>query len=174
MADATLDDLLRRQQAMTALAATLVDDQDPEHVLQVAAQLQGMASEIEALAKDLAARTPVATPPAYVEVVLTEDQRQRIEAQTGVRLETVKLPDDGGIQTRLMPDTLPPMVEAFALRQAQERKLGEAAAAEMRSEAAAAFEAIETQGTPALIDLLNQVRSQPGFLGGLLDQPAKK
>lgn len=169
MADDTgLDELMAKQRAMAELASRLAGEQDAGRIQALAEELRRMGDELQAAAMALAAKYETKTPRGRTEVVLTEAQRQRVRDKTGVDMESVFLEDETGMTMRTMPAMDPRLIEHWALVEAERRKVGEEAEAQLRAEVTAVVDAIERQGTGAVIDQLNQLKQDPNFAGGLL------
>jgi hypothetical protein len=168
--DVKLDELLAKQKAMSDYAATLAGETDVERIQQIAAELQRMGEELQALGEQVAAGAANTGAKNFTEVVLTEAQRGRIEAATGVRLESIMLRDPSGIATRTMPVTDPRIIEYYATQEAQRRKAAAAADEELRGRLDAAIAEIEAQGTAAVVEQLEQLKADPNFLGGMLQK----
>ena len=162
-----LEDLMARQRAMAEMAESLNGETDVERIQQVAAELQAMAAELEAMGEQLA-RSSVGAADNWTEVVLTEPQRARVKASTGVTMATIKLRDPSGVATRSMPFTDPRIIEYYAMEEAKRRQLAEEADAQIRAQLDESIAAIESQGTPAVLEQLEQLKADPKFLGGLL------
>src|SRR5690606_36239005 len=118
------------------MAEQLNNIDDAEQLLQAVAMVQEQGKLVEALAKqfedDMAAyedevkaelteeQLEQLGPTPRVEVVLTPQQRARVQEETGVDMTSVKIPDPGGMMTRGMRQASPPEIEAHALKQAEE------------------------------------------------------
>jgi hypothetical protein len=102
--------------------------------------------------------------------MLTPEQQVRVREATGVELESIRIPDPTGSSVHSMPMTPPAVIEQRALVEAQRRKSAAAAEAEARAQLQATFAIIESQGTPALRQQLDEIRRDPKFLGGLLQK----
>src|SRR5436309_7699536 len=90
----SLEDIQKKQAAMARKAASLVDEKDPEKILEVAAKLQADALDLEKACRNLeAALLPPDFEGKETVVKLTPDQKARITEQTGVGIEVVHLHD---------------------------------------------------------------------------------
>jgi len=145
-----------------------------EEIVKEANVAQREAQELEAMAKvweqqELAdRRAPTAEP--YITVKLNDDQRERILEETGVRMETVDIPDGTQIMERTMPVNQPPDIERIALEQARAQKAlkeGEQAA---MAEAAQGLAALKAQKNPEMDKLVDKALKDPNFLCGLFSK----
>ena len=168
--DITLDDLMAKQRAMSEIAERLNGESDVERIQQIAAELQVMANELQAMGEQLAAKSTGSGAANWTEVVLTPAQRERVKEATGVALETIKISDPAGVATRTMPYTDPRIIEFYATQEARRRKIAEEADAQIQEQLRESLEAIESQGTPAVLEQLEQLKADPKFLGGLLQK----
>jgi hypothetical protein len=149
----TLKEIEQRQQRMYKLIDKMNAQEDMTAMLEVVKELEIEAAGLETAVLDFQAKMEkqtAKTQKGAFEVVLTPEQRQRILKETGVDMRTVWIQDQGGSRNAAMPATLPPVIEAEALKQARERKTGEPAKA-------AAKKAVDD----ALDEVANQSRCTP-------------
>ena len=168
-----LEALMARQKEMAEIAERLSGETDVERIQQVAAELQVMATELQEMGEKLAAQSSGGLANNWTEVVLTDKQRARIEASTGVVMQTIKLRDPSGVTTRTMPFTDPRIIEYYAMEEARRKKVAEEADEQLQAQLAESIAAIESQGTPALLEQLEQLKADPKFLGGLLQKKSE-
>lgn len=167
----TMDDLLARQRAMVDKASSLAHERDVEKIQSVTAELEREGRELEALAKafetqELAKAGP--PPRGRLEVVLTPAQRARIKQLTGVDLPSVVVPDEMGVLSQAMPSTDPRDIELLAINEARRLAASRGADEKMRSELTRAIKDIEEQGMGEVRELLEKLKADPNWLGGIL------
>lgn len=122
---ASIKEIEERQKRLLELGDRIRREEDLNRMLEMCQQAEHEARELEevAVAFDQQMRKQSKTPPkGGVEVVLTPDQRARILKETGVSMMTVVIEDASGNFSKAMPETLPPLIEAEALRQARSKK----------------------------------------------------
>jgi hypothetical protein len=167
----TVNDLTERQRAMVEKAQWLVNERDVDRIHAVTAELLRDGRELEQLAKqferqELAKAGP--PPRGRLEVVLTPDQRQRIEQKTGVELQSVVVADEMGVLAKAMPLTQKRDIEQLALVEAHHRAAVRAADGQMRAAVAAAIADIEEEGMGEVREMLEKLKADPNWLGGIL------
>src|SRR5579871_4286410 len=121
----TLDDLKQKQESMAATVAKLDGETDAQRIQDIAAELQREGEELQQLAKAFEEQEIARHGGGQrggTEVILTPAQRQRIEAETGIQMESIWFRDDSGAMTKTMPHTDPRIVEYRALQEARRRK----------------------------------------------------
>ncbi len=166
----TLADLQQKQEAMVAMTAQLVGETDVDKIQAIAAELQRMGEELQQAAKEFEEQQIAKFGPPKrggTEVVLTPAQRQRIEAETGVQMESIWFRDDKGIMTQSMPFTDPRIVEYKALQEAKRRKQAADADAQLDAQLEQTVAEIEA-ASPAAAEKLAELKQDPNFLGGKL------
>ena len=167
----TMDELLQKQRSMLKKAESLITERDVDKLQQVTRELELDGKELEQLAlafekQELAKAGP--PPRGALEVVLTPDQRQRVQALTGVDLKTVVVPDEMGVLSKAMPRTDPRDIELLAIQEARRLKAMRDADGKMRADVDRAILDIEEQGTAETRELLAQLKADPNWLGGIL------
>ena len=90
-----------------------------------AEKLQKMCDELQAKADEIAATAPKPQVDleAVVEVVLTREQRDRVLAQTGIDVPSIRIPDPTAALTKNMVHIEPEFVEKCAIEQAERFKM---------------------------------------------------
>jgi hypothetical protein len=166
----TLDDLMRKQETIARRASEMYKEKDTERLQRLVNELTVETRELEKLAKDferqeLAKAGP--PPRGSIEIVLTDEQRARVEKLTGVRLDTISLRDESGVLNQAMPYTDPQRIELLAIAEARRRKEAQSSNTVAREQVNKAIEDIEQQGTGQVRDMLNELRADPNWLGGL-------
>jgi hypothetical protein len=167
----TMDELLAKQRAMVEKANRLVEEKDVATIQAVTQELERDGAELEALAKaferqELAKAGP--PPRGALEVMLTPEQRARVERLTGVDLPSVVVSDEMGVLSQAMPTTDPRDIELYAIQEARRRAALRGADAEMRAALGRAIADIEEQGMGEVRELLEKLKADPTWLGGLL------
>lgn len=167
----TMDDLMSRQRAMVDKAQALVTEKDVDKIQAVTAELEREGRELEALAREferqeLAKAGP--PPKGRLEVVLTPGQRERVNRETGVDLPSVVVPDEAGVLAKAMPSTDPRDIEMLALAEARKLAAVRDADGKMRAAVASAIADIEEQGMGEVRQMLEKLKADPNWLGGIL------
>jgi hypothetical protein len=169
----TREDLLRKQEAMVRQIQDLNNERDADRITEISRKLESDAKDLEVLAKDferqeLAKAGP--PPRGSLEVVLTEGQRKRVYDATGVKLDTLIVRDESGVLNQSMPRTDPRRIEQMAIAEARRRKISTDGDVKLREEVQQVMADIEAQGTGAVRELLDELKRDPNFLGGLLNK----
>jgi hypothetical protein len=169
----TMDDLTQKQRAMVQKAESLLTEKDVDKIQALTGELERDGRELEQLALDferqeLAKAGP--PPRGALEVMLTPDQRQRVRALTGVDLQSVIVADEMGVLSKAMPTTDPRDIELLAIQEARRRHATQAADGKMRAEVDRAITDIEEQGTAEVREQLARLKSDPAWLGGILQK----
>jgi hypothetical protein len=166
---ASIKEIEERQKRLLELGERIRKEEDLNRMLEMCQQAEQQARELEevAVAFDQQMRKQAKEPPkGGVEVVLTPDQRARILKETGVSMMTVVIDDPNGNFMKLMPETLPPVIEAEALRQARARKGVDEAKQE--SKVAIERQLTELEGYHELnAEEVAKLRKDPKFLAAL-------
>jgi hypothetical protein len=169
--DVTLELLLQKSKGLEKLMAEAARETDPERLTAIAEKVSAEAKALEALGKQYQAEEQRRVGRrGFVEVVLTPEQRRRIQDQTGVLLETVVLPDESGAQSQAMPMSDPRIIEQLALHEAGRRKLAAEADAITRREVARVIAELEAQNNAALNEELEKLKRDPNFVGNLVNK----
>lgn len=166
-----MDDLMQKQREMVAKAQSLVTEKDVEKIQKVTAELEEEGRQLEALAKafekqELAKAGP--PPRGQLEVVLTPGQRERVKQLTGVELASVVVSDEMGVLSKAMPSTDPRDIELLAIEEARKLAALRDADGKMRAAVDRAIADIEEQGMGEVRDLLETLKADPNWLGGIL------
>src|SRR2546427_2977247 len=114
----SLEDIQRKQAEMTTLAAQIMAVKDKVKSQALAATLQGQSEDLQRMARAFEAQQQAKHGPPKqggAEVALTEEQRKRVEAQTGVTIESIRLREDSGVAAHSDPQ----IVEERALEEAR-------------------------------------------------------
>jgi len=168
-----MDDLMRKQEAMLKLMMQLPQERDTEKITAISQQLERDAKELEQLARDfekqeLAKAGP--PPRGSLEVVLTPAQRKRVLDATGYKMETLTVRDESGVLSQSMPFTDPRRIELMAIAEARRLKMLGEGDAQMQQQVKDLIADIEAQGTGATKDMLDDLKRDPNWLGGLLQK----
>ncbi len=167
----TIDDLMKKQQTMLDIMLRMPEERDSERITEMARQLEREAKELEALAKEFETQelAKAGPPPrGSLEIVLTAAQRKRVLDETGVKMETLTVRDESGVLSKSMPFTDPKRIELMALAEARRRKMTTEGDAAMRAEVQNLLAEIEGQGTGEVRQMLEELKQDPNWLGGLL------
>jgi hypothetical protein len=161
----SLKEIEERRDRMYRLIDQMTAQEDMTAMLQIVAQLEQEAKELDGAIRTFSAKMekewgPMRRP--AFEVVLTTEQRARIMKETGVSMQTVWIEDQGGGLNAAMPSTHPEVIEAEALRQAKALQATEPAKAAAKKQITDALAEIEAAG-PLQADVANQVRNSAWF-----------
>jgi hypothetical protein len=167
----TLDELLRKQAAMSEKAQALASERDVEKIQRVTAELEDDGRALEELARafeqqELAKAGP--PPRGQLEVVLTDEQRRRVKNLTGVEMTSVLVADEMGVLSKAMPMTHPRDIEQLALDEARKLASLRDADGKMRAALDDAIRQIEAAGYGEVQTELERLKADPTWLGGLL------
>lgn len=166
----TIDELMQKQREMVAKAERLATEKDVDAIQGLTKELERDGLALQELAQQFEAQelAKAGPPPrGSLEVMLTPDQRQRVQALTGVDLESVVVNDEMGVLSKAMPMTDPRDIELLAIAQARRKKADRDADGTMRSAVEQALADVEEQGMPELRQELERLRADPSWLGGL-------
>jgi hypothetical protein len=157
-----IDELMKKQAEATAYALSMVDEKDPQKILEMAAEMQkkGAALEKMALAIEAAMLGDTAGGATGEEttVALTPEQRARITEQTGVGMEVVTLRDSRDrAWSKEMPKANPEEIEKEAARQAIETMM----IIETRKEVEKIIKELEAANVPELKEKIEELKRDP-------------
>ncbi len=161
----TLKEIEQRQERMYKLIDQMNAQEDMNAMLQIVQQLEQEAKELESAALAFQAKMEKQygkSRRGSIEVVLTPEQRQKVKRETGIDMTSVIIDDQSGVLNTAMPITLPPAIEAEALRQAHAMKAekpAKEAAKKQVEEALAEIEAL----SPMHAELVAKVKADPRF-----------
>jgi hypothetical protein len=153
---------LQGKQAEAAQYATRIgEEQDPQRVLEMAAEMQKKAAELEKMGRGIErALTPVETTGAAVEVALTSEQKERVTRQTGVGLESVTVHDSKRrMWSRDLPlgKVDPREIEKEAAKEAARLRL----ISETRRQVEGIVQQLEALNVPELAETIAELRRDP-------------
>lgn len=158
---ADLEQLQQKQAEAARYAMRIAEERDPQRVLEMAAEMQAKAAELEKMGLALErALSPAGTVSGAVRVELTSEQKERVTAQTGVGLETVTLHDT---KKRLWSRDLPlgkvdpREIEKEAAKEAARLKL----LAETRRQVESIIRQLEALAVPELAETIAGLRRDP-------------
>jgi hypothetical protein len=162
-----LNDLQRKAAELVKMMERVANEADPDKFQAIAREIEAEAKKFEQLAAAYMQEARKQVRPMTT-VVLTPDQRKRILAQTGIKMETIDLPDDQARMSKVMPDTRTELIEHLAMEEAKRRAQAAQAAAKAMVEINQAVAHIDSLGIAALNEQLEEKRHDPKFLAGLL------
>ena len=167
----TMAELLAKQRAMSEKAAALPNEKDVEKIQRITAELAEEGRALEEMAKaferqELAKAGP--PPKGKLEVVLTNDQRERVKKATGVDMKSVIVADEGGVLSKAMPHTRPRDIEELAMNEARKQASMRDADSKMRAALENAIAEIEQVGFGEVLQELERLKADPNWLGGIL------
>lgn len=158
---ADLEQLQRKQAEATRFAMRIAEERHPQRVLEMAAEMQARAAELEKMGRALErALAPAEATSAAVRVRLTSEQKERVTEQTGVGLETVTLHDtEKRIWSRDLPlgKVDPREVEKEAAKEAARLKL----VSETRRQVESIIQQLEALDVPELAETIAGLRRDP-------------
>ena len=158
---ADLDELQRKQADAAKFAMTMVDEKDPERILEMAEQLKARCQELEKMARGIeAALTPQEPTGQEVLVTLTPEQKQRITEQTGVGIEVVTLHDTKKrMWSRDLPlgKVEPREIERLAAQQAAQSKL----ISETRTQVEKIIKELKALNVPEIAEQIAELERDP-------------
>jgi hypothetical protein len=172
----TIDQLMRKHAEVMAKAASLVSEKDVDRIQQVTQELEQDGRDLDQLAREferqeLAKAGP--PPKGSIEVQLTPGQKERVQKLTGVTLESIVIKDEMGVLVKAMPTTDPRDIEILAINEARRRKALTDADGKMRGEVDRVLAEIEAQGSGEVLEMLDKLKRDPNFLGGMLAKDKK-
>src|SRR5262249_30257679 len=158
---ADLDELQRKQADAAKFAMKMVDEKDPERIVEMAEQLKERCKDLEKMARGIeAALTPQEATGQEVRVTLTPEQKQRIVEDTGGGVEVVTLRDSKKrMWSRDLPlgKVEPREIERMAAVQAAQSKL----VSETRTQVEKVIRQLKAVGAPELDELIAQLEKDP-------------
>src|SRR5262249_14062555 len=166
-----MDELLAKQRAMSQKAESLINEKDVDRIQTITAELERDGKELETMAREferqeLAKAGP--PPRGKLEVMLTPEQRARVQKLTGVDLPSVVISDEAGVVSKAMPSTDPRDIERLAIEEARKLAALRNADVQMRAALDAAVAEIEQAGFGEVRDMLEKLKADPNWMGGLL------
>jgi hypothetical protein len=174
---ADIDQVMAERDALQLMVDQLEKAEDYEQMEQMLGLIQAQAAQLEGVAAEYGADMQ-AQAAAYdatgvsvrgkTEVLLTPEQRERVKEQTGVDMPSVILSDPVGAVAISMPETAPAIIEAEAIKVAEEFNRMVAAQAAAWEAIQEALEALEDVDNPDLQALIEKAKADPNFLAGVL------
>jgi hypothetical protein len=166
-----MEELLKKQQEMSAKAQAMSNERDVDRIQAITAELEQEGRDLERLARDferqeLAKAGP--PPKGKLEVMLTPLQRERVKKATGVEMTSVVVADEMGVLSKAMPSTNPGDIEILAINEARKLAAHKNADVKMREALANAIDEIEKTGFGEVVQMLDQLKADPNWMGGLL------
>ncbi len=160
----SLKDIQQRQDKLRAMAERISRETNGERIMQLAEEMRVEAAELERVALAFQAKMDKESSRARstFEVVLTPDQRQRIRAKTGVTMESILIDDATGVLNASMVSTKPQVIEAYALREAERRKLEGPAKEAAKRDVDEHLAALEAQ-SDQMAEKVRELRADPKF-----------
>lgn len=156
-----LAELQKRQAEAAQIAARMAQEQDPDRILALAAEVQKRAAEIEKMGRAFeAGLAPAAASGGSIEVALTRDQKERVTQQTGVGVERVTLHDARGrvwARDFALGKVHPREVEKEAAKEAARLRL----IAQTRQQVEAIAAQLEALNVPELDAVVADLRRDP-------------
>jgi len=158
----SLKDIEDRQKRLKALTEQLQREDDMNRYLQVVQQMENEARELEgiALAFEAENQRQKKAPRGSVEILLTPEQRSRIQRETGISMTTVVISDPGGDVNKAMPIARPDQIEAEALKQAKAQKAEREAKENARMSLERELHSLETQNE-LMAEQVAKIREKP-------------
>jgi hypothetical protein len=160
----TLEEIERRADELRAKMFAILDMDDAQKIMEVAEELKLEATSLEKDAREWGESMEKQAKSARgrFEVVLTDDQQQRIRAATGVHMTSVFIDDASGRLNEAMPGTRRLAIEKIALEQARRQVAYKAAEQAARAEALQNLAVLEEQGGQ-MAELIAMLKEDPEF-----------
>jgi len=161
---ATLKEIEERVEKLRGKLLAVLQMTDAQEIMDEAERLKIEAADLEKDGKEWAAKMEgqARSPKGKFEVVLTEEQQQRIRQATGVHMRSVYIEDTSGRLNAAMPGTSRLQVEKIALEQARQQKVRDEAERSARAQAEENLAVLEAQGGQ-MAELLEIVKEDPEF-----------
>ena len=161
---ATLKEIEERADRLRQKMLAVLEMTDAQQIMDTAEALKVEATELEKDGREWAAKIEAQQKSARgrFEVVLTEQQQQRIRQVTGVHMRTVIIEDSSGRLNSAMPGTQRLAIEKIALEQARAMKARQAAEANAREAALQNIAELESQGGD-MAELVAMIKEEPDF-----------
>lgn len=120
----SMKDIDERKTRLLAMMDQLQREDDMTRFLTLVQQMEQLGHELESVVQAFEAEMKQKESRArgFVEVVLTPEQRARVQRETGVTMSTVLLSDPGGELNAAMPLQRPEQIEKEAMAQARAQK----------------------------------------------------
>jgi hypothetical protein len=164
-----LDELQKKAAELVKMMERVQNETDPEKFIAIAKEIEAAAKQFERLGEAYTQEARKQVRPMTT-VVLTPEQRKRIQAKTGVDLDSVELPDDAAMMSKVMPMTRAEMVEYWATQEAKRRKQAADAGRQAMGAVHQAIAELEAVNNPQLMEQLEELKKDPNFLGGMLSK----
>jgi len=156
-----LEDIQKKQANAAKAAQKMVEEKDPQRILEMAEQLQKQVGELEKMALAFAAAmTPQDSEGPETMVKLTPDQKQRVTESTGVGIEVVTLHDS---KKRVWSRELslgkvePREIEKEATKEAARLRL----ISDTKTQVEKIIKQLEALNVPELAEPIAQMRKDP-------------
>jgi len=160
----SLEDLEKKQADTAKYAKKMLDEKDPQALLEMAAKMAEKSGELLKMAKSIEATlAPKENQGPEVRVVLTPDQKARVAEATGVGVEVVVLHDTAKKPwSKEMPKIGPEVIERLAAQQAAESKL----VSETRKEVEKVIKKLKSLNVPEIADAIAELERDPTLVRG--------
>ena len=156
-----IDELLKKQAEATAYALSMVEEKDPQKILEMAAEMQKKGAALEKMARSIEAAMMGdggSATGGETTVALTPEQRARITEGTGVGMEVVTLRDSKDkAWSKEMPRVDPREIEKEAARQAIETMM----IIETRKQVENIIRQLEAVNVPELKETIEELKRDP-------------
>jgi len=157
-----IDELLKKQAEATAYALSMVEEKDPQKILEMAAEMQKKGAALEKMARSIEAANMMgdggSATGGETTVALTPEQRARITEGTGVGMEVVTLRDSKDkAWSKEMPRVDPREIEKEAARQAIETMM----IIETRKQVENIIKQLEAVNVPELKETIEELKRDP-------------
>lgn len=170
MAEIKISELEAKQKQLVEMAEALMREPDGMKVAEMAPAVQKVGEELAELAAAFEQQQHAKygiNKRGMTEVVLTEHQRARVKRETGITLDSIRIPDEGGLTARMMEGTHPHFIEMKALEYARQQKIEAESNEIARVNLENQLEYLASL-SPQHAEQVQKLRDDPNFAGGLL------
>lgn len=158
----SMKDIDERKTRLLAMTEQLQREDDMTRFLTLVQEMEKLGQELQSvtLAFEAEMKQKERRARGQVEVVLTPEQRARIQRETGVSMTTVLIADSGGEINASMPTQRPAQIESEAIRQAKAQKTARDARENARMQLERQLHELESQGE-LMAERVAEVRERP-------------
>lgn len=148
---------------------------DGDAIMAEGKKLQKQGAELEAMAlvfeqqkkEEFEARFGPQPPRKKIKVQLTDDQRQHVLDETGVRMEVVEFDEGEFFMHKYMPEEHPQRVEIRAIEEARKKLAQDEGEKKAQETADAALQGVKDVQIPEVQEQLAELLKDPNWMGGM-------
>jgi len=164
-----------RRKALLAGALKIHTMNDGDAIMEEGKKLQKQGAELEAMAlvfeqqkkQEFEARYGPQPPRKKIKVELTDEQRQHVLDETGVRMEVVEFDEGDFFMHKYMPEEHPQRVEIQAIKQAKKKIAEDEGQKKAQETADTALQGIKDVPIPEVQEKLAELLKDPNWMGGM-------